>query len=96
MRATFAANILMNLKKYGFDGVDIDWEFVGQQGLGNNEVSGSDAANLILFARELRLHLGGSYFIHMSVQAFGWTGPDGNPISSTGNLASFVNYVTVM
>lgn len=50
---------------------------------------------MIAFARTLRENLG-DLLIHLSVQAFGWTGPDGNPIKSTGALSSSVNYITVM
>jgi chitinase len=57
---------------YGFAGVDLDWEFVGRQGAGNNIVSSSDAANYLLFLQTLRSTLGSSYLITAAVPAAGY------------------------
>jgi chitinase len=41
--------------KNGFDGIDIDWEFVGKQGIGFNYVDEkNDGPNFVIFLKELR------------------------------------------
>lgn len=49
LRETFATNVLGFLNTYGFDGVDIDWEYPGTRG-GDRSI---DKANFILFLEAL-------------------------------------------
>jgi len=55
-REKFAASCVQLLKKHGFDGVDLDWEFPGQRGEDNN-FRLSDKENFTLLLAELRKHL---------------------------------------
>jgi chitinase len=57
-RRRFASSVVDFIEKYGFDGVDIDWEYPG--GAGGAEAGPSvknDAHNFLLLLQELRRHL---------------------------------------
>lgn len=51
LRVQFAENAAAFCKKYGFDGLDMDWEYPAQRD-GNPAI---DRANFVLMLRELRL-----------------------------------------
>ncbi|KAF9249765.1 CAZyme family GH18 [Penicillium roqueforti] len=50
-RQTFADNVVHFLKQYGFDGLDIDWEYPGA---GDRGGSAEDTANYVLLLQTLR------------------------------------------
>jgi len=56
-RAHFAQSAVDFMVKYGFDGVDIDWEFPGGGGLDSNTYRTQDKQNYTLLLQELRDHL---------------------------------------
>ncbi|KAL8278544.1 hypothetical protein RQP46_009036 [Phenoliferia psychrophenolica] len=63
-RTAFAKTILTFIETWGFDGVDLDWEYVGRQGIGNNIVSSEDAANFLKFLAVLRTTMGSERILH--------------------------------
>lgn len=83
-RDKFARSAVAFVKKYGFDGVDIDWEYPVGGGLGSNKVRPQDKQNYTLLLRELRRQLdaaaasdGKKYYLSIAAPA----GP--------GNIANF-------
>ncbi|KAL8625356.1 hypothetical protein ACOMHN_044499 [Nucella lapillus] len=48
-RRRFVTNVVIFLRQYGFDGLDLDWEFPGFRG-----GSAKDRVNLVLLCRELK------------------------------------------
>lgn len=69
-RETFAESCLGHMIRYGFDGIDIDWEFPVKGGEGSVRHRPDDAANLVLLLRTLRERLdaqeaadGGDYLL---------------------------------
>ncbi|MFG1412615.1 glycoside hydrolase family 18 protein [Xanthobacter sp. VTT E-85241] len=59
-RDTFAQSVVDFLKTYPmFDGVDLDWEFPGGEGLAGNSVRPDDGANYALLVADLRHALDG-------------------------------------
>ncbi len=56
-RSAFAQSVVAFIKEYGFDGVDIDWEYPGGGGLEANVTSAQDKANFTLLMAELRAAL---------------------------------------
>jgi len=55
-RALFAESAIEMVKRYGLDGVDVDWEFPGQA-VGGIEARPEDERNFTLLLRELRTRL---------------------------------------
>lgn len=53
-REAFAGSAVSFLVKYGFDGIDIDWEFPVSGGLSSNKTRAADKANFTLLMKTLR------------------------------------------
>ena len=56
-RANFARSCVAMLVDYGFDGLDIDWEYPGGGGLAGNTARPEDTENFTLLLSELRTQL---------------------------------------
>ncbi|MBO9600665.1 MAG: chitinase [Cohnella sp.] len=56
-RQKFAASAVDFMKQYGFDGVDIDWEYPVQGGLSGNKERPEDKRNFTLLLQEIRNQL---------------------------------------
>lgn len=56
-RDSFSDSVVTFIKKYGFDGVDIDWEYPNGGGLSTNVTRTSDPANFVLLMQSLRAKL---------------------------------------
>lgn len=58
LRKTFVTSLVKFVTSNGFDGLDIDWEFVGKQGIGFNYVDVvNDQPNFIQMLKDLRAEL---------------------------------------
>lgn len=55
-RQTFISGLLKFMNQYGFDGIDLDWEYPQADDRGGQE---ADTANYVLLAKELKAALGG-------------------------------------
>ncbi|KAL4067683.1 glycoside hydrolase family 18 protein [Scleroderma yunnanense] len=53
-RTAFANTINNFVERYDLDGVNLDWEYPGKQGVGCNVVNSNDSANFLEFIQELR------------------------------------------
>ncbi|MBR5101806.1 MAG: glycoside hydrolase family 18 [Muribaculaceae bacterium] len=62
-RRQFAADCLAFLKKWGIDGIDIDWEFPGISWSGHASNPAVDTWNFTLLMKELRETLGNGYLL---------------------------------
>ena len=56
-RAAFAESCVAMMKQYGFDGLDIDWEYPGGGGMEGNVSRPEDTQNFTLLLNELRAQL---------------------------------------
>nr|BAM67140.1 chitinase [Paenibacillus sp. FPU-7] len=56
-RAVFAKSAVTFLRTYGFDGVDLDWEYPVEGGLGGNSARPADKQNYTLLLQEIRKEL---------------------------------------
>ncbi|KZV88406.1 family 18 glycoside hydrolase [Exidia glandulosa HHB12029] len=95
-RATYAKSIKKTLDKYGFSGADLDWEFPGSQGIGCNTIRPEDADNFLAFLKVLRDTVGPDTRLSAAVSVGGILGADGNLYQRTGDLAKYLDYVTIM
>lgn len=70
-RARFAASCVAFVERYGFDGVDIDWEYPVSGGMPGNTVRPEDRENFTLLLAEIRSQLddAGTYLLTIAAPA---------------------------
>jgi chitinase len=64
-RAAFISSVREYMDEYGFQGVDLDWEYPGDPGRGGNKLA--DTRNLVLLVREMRAAYGSAYGISLTL-----------------------------
>lgn len=98
--ATLRSNLVKSAAKFivneGFDGLDIDWEYPGKQGIGFNYVDEiNDTANLIKLLTELRAEMDSlSPAKHLLLTAAVGTSPD--VIKNYIGTDAYLDYVLLM
>lgn len=95
-RQTFANNIQAAYKQFGLDGIDIDWEFPGQQGADGNIVNANDSANYLAFLQLLRKTLPAGAKITAAVMTVPWADTQGNPMKDVSAFANVLDWILVM
>jgi chitinase len=98
-RERFAASAVRFIRQYGFDGVDIDWEYPGGGGLPSNVSRPQDKQNFTLLLRELRRQLdaaaiedGTRYYLTIAAPA----GPDKIANIEVAAIAEVLDWINVM
>lgn len=98
-RAAFADSAAAFMKEYGFDGIDIDWEYPTGGGLASNVSRSADKKNFVLLLAALRSRLdaqgaadGRHYLLSFAGEANS-TYADGVGLSS---VAKYVDYGFIM
>jgi chitinase len=81
--------------EFDLDGIDIDWEYPGQEGSGN-VYSAEDTNNFLLFLQLLRKTLPPTAMITAAVQTSPFAGPDGNPIQNASSIADVLDWILIM
>ena len=95
-RETFAGNILGMYTQYGVDGIDIDWEFPGQDGNAGNGESPGDAANFLSFLQLLRKTLPPQAKITAATMTVPWADAQGNPLKDVSAFAKVLDWILIM
>jgi len=98
-RQKFAASAVKFMKQYGFDGVDIDWEYPGGGGLPSNVSRPADKQNFTALLAELRRQLdaagvadGKKYYLSIAAPA----GPDKIMNIELAGIAAVLDWINVM
>jgi chitinase len=63
-RAAFISSLIDFMNKWGFQGVDLDWEYPGQPDRGGNP---QDTPNLLLLIQEMRAAFGNKFGISLAL-----------------------------
>lgn len=95
-RIQFASNIRDAYDSFSLDGIDIDWEYPGQQGNAGNGVSASDTTNFLLFLQLLRRVLPPSAKITAATQTVPFAGSNGLPLKDMSAFAKVLDWVVLM
>ena len=95
-RRKFASNILDAYNRFSLDGIDIDWEYPGQQGNAGNGVSSSDTANFLLFLQDLRRLLPPSAKITAATQTVPFADSNGRPLQDLSEFSKVLDWVLLM
>ena len=88
-RKKFCENCLAAVKKYGLDGIDIDWEYPSSSSAGISS-SPNDISNFTLLMRDLRAALGSNKLLTIATYA----GVKYYDFSKCGQYLDFVNIMT--
>ncbi|KAJ3288373.1 hypothetical protein HDU79_004912 [Rhizoclosmatium sp. JEL0117] len=91
----FAKKLHTYLDTYGFDGVDLDWEFPGGGGISCLDSRADDAANFVKLLKALREELGNDR--HISIAAGAYSGRyTAGDINYATEYAKYVSYFGLM
>lgn len=95
-RKTTVNNIVNVYNQFKLDGIDIDWEYPGQQGVGNNGVNPQDSANFLAMLKLLRTSLPKSARISAAVQDVPFADSNGDPLQDVSAFAAVLDWVNIM
>lgn len=95
-RKTFAQAFKRAVDKYGFQGIDLDWEYPNVPGNDGNILSKDDSANLLKFLQTLREVLGPKARLSAAVSVHGFMGADGNYLTDHKAYAKVLDFITIM
>ncbi|MDF2588948.1 MAG: glycoside hydrolase family 18, partial [Anaerocolumna sp.] len=98
-RSTFAKSIVDFILKYGFDGVDLDWEYPVSGGLSTNVRRPEDKTNFTLLLKEIRNQLDAQGKIDGKQYILTFAGAAGTWYINNvelSNLHQYVDYANVM
>ena len=98
-RTVFANSVVAFIKQYGFNGVDIDWEYPVSGGLSTNIKRSSDKQNFTLLLQKLREKLDAQGAIDGQKYLLTIAGGAGSTYAANTELskiASYVDYATIM
>ncbi|KAG8726871.1 hypothetical protein FRC12_023021, partial [Ceratobasidium sp. 428] len=95
-RKEFVKNIVSMYHKFNLDGIDLDWEYPGTQGAGNNKVSPSDSAHFLTFLQLLRAQLPNDAKITAATQVTPFVGSDGEPMKDISAFAKVLDWILIM
>ncbi|KAF8969395.1 endochitinase [Flammula alnicola] len=96
-RTMFVKTVTNFAKKYNLDGIDFDWEYPANQGIGCNAISPNDTANFLSFLQELRKDpLGSQLILSAAVATNPFIGPDGNPLSDVSGFSKVLDWIAIM
>ncbi|KAJ9072586.1 hypothetical protein DSO57_1025966 [Entomophthora muscae] len=102
LRAEFIHNAMRFVgKEYGLDGIDIDWEYPGRQGIRCNVVDGNDSQNYLMLLKELRAALDVAFpnqhkLITGAVRTSPFDGADGRPMQDVSAFAKYFDFINIM
>jgi chitinase len=92
-RDTFADSVVSFIKAYGFDGVDIDWEYPIGGGLSSNVSRPADKTNFGLLLKTLRSKLNAQGILDNKHYILSFTGEADSTFASSVDLADIANSV---
>ncbi|KII86999.1 glycoside hydrolase family 18 protein [Plicaturopsis crispa FD-325 SS-3] len=96
-RTAFVNTIAEFTTKYRLDGVNFDWEYPGQQGIGCNTISNRDTVHFLSFLQELRRNpIGARLILTAAAGLSPFIGHDGAPITNVTGFSEVLDYITVM
>ncbi|OBZ70754.1 Chitinase A1 [Grifola frondosa] len=96
-RTAFVKTITQFATTYDLDGIDFDWEYPGNQGIGCNVISSNDTSNFLAFLQELRADsVGKNLILTAATPVTPWKGPDGNSLTDVSAFAKVLDWVAIM
>ncbi|KAK7692166.1 hypothetical protein QCA50_003787 [Cerrena zonata] len=86
-RTQFVKTVVDLATTHELDGVDFDWEYPGNQGIGCNVISPNDTSNFLAFLQELRQDPTGQKLVVTAAAPISpWRDADGNPSADVSGI----------
>jgi chitinase len=96
-RTAFVKTVLNFANKYELDGIDFDWEYPGNQGIGCNAISPNDTSNFLLFLQALRSKPDGKKLVLTAATSIvPFYDKDGIPSTDVSAFAKVFDHIAVM
>lgn len=89
-------NILSAYNQFDLDGIDIDWEYPGQEGAPGNRVSPDDSDNFLAFLQLLRATLPQGARITAATQTEPFASAQGTPMANVTDFAQALDWILMM
>ncbi|WP_425464938.1 glycosyl hydrolase family 18 protein [Paenibacillus dokdonensis] len=99
-RKTFAKSAVDSLRAYGFDGVDLDWEYPNVEAIPGNSYRPEDKQNYTLLLQEIRSQLDaagaqdGKYYILTIASGASQTFVDNTELAKIAQIVDWINIMT--
>ncbi|MCZ8519620.1 MULTISPECIES: glycosyl hydrolase family 18 protein [Paenibacillus] len=100
LRQTFAKSAVTFLRTYGFDGVDIDWEYPVEGGIAGNSYRPADKQNYTLLLQDIRAELDaagqqdGKYYELTIASGASQKYADNTELDKIAQIVDFINIMT--
>ncbi|TFY66433.1 hypothetical protein EVG20_g4659 [Dentipellis fragilis] len=96
-RTSFVSALTDLAKQYSLDGIDFDWEYPNNVGIGCNTNSTADVDNLLQLLQELRADPAGSqFFLTATTPILPWNDASGSPATNLSGFADTLDYLAIM
>ncbi|KAM0754711.1 glycoside hydrolase, partial [Meredithblackwellia eburnea MCA 4105] len=95
-RKSFIKSLKEFSDTHNFDGVDIDWEYPGQAGIGCNRFSKNDSANYLSFLSLLRTAFGKNKTLTAAVATTGIIGSNGAALANLSKFGVYLDFINLM
>ncbi|GJJ11377.1 hypothetical protein Clacol_005609 [Clathrus columnatus] len=96
-RTQFVNTLANFVEKWGFDGIDFDWEYPNHQGIGCNIISDNDTPNFLALLQELRSTSRTSQLILSAATSLTpFADASGNPSTDVSGFADVLDFIEMM
>ncbi|KAF9466829.1 endochitinase [Collybia nuda] len=96
-RTAFVKTVVDFAAKYQLDGLDFDWEYPANQGIGCNTISSKDTANFLAFLQELRQDtLGKTLILSAATATAPFVNSNGNPSTDVSGFSKVLDFIAIM
>jgi len=96
-RTAFVKTVTTLATNFSLDGIDFDWEYPSNVGVGCNIVSPNDTANFLSFLQELRADpVGSKLFLTAATSVTPWADASGSPATNLTGFSDVLDYIAIM
>ncbi|GAA5999952.1 glycoside hydrolase family 18 protein [Rhodotorula paludigena] len=94
-RSDWAETIVAAMDEYGFEGVDLDWEYPGKSGATDDFDVENDLTNYLAFFKILREKVG-DRLISSDTSSSPWIDSSGSPSADLSEFGEVLDFITIM